>query len=335
MTVNYEKIASQYLTLPEIQSLLQARQASEISVNFLAQGEYNINFLLESPCQKAVLRLNTGSQMHLENQIRYEYRTLEILKQTGVTPSPLYCDDTYTISPYGILLMEHIPGHWLEYEKDFLLAADLFATIHRIKYSDNSDLIVATKPATEILAECQKMANVYLASPVADQKIKKLIRHIIQKVAGIVAAFDEPFDIDRLVLNNTEVNSSNFLLNESTGELKLVDWEKAVFSVPTQDLSHFLVPTTTFWKTDFFFSADQVDQFLKRYCQQANISVNEIKDQLHVFWNVTCLRGVTWCAMAYIEYQQPERPLKNEFAYRKIKNYIEENFIRKVFKDIL
>jgi len=39
--------------------------------------------------------------------------------------------------------------------------------------------------------------------------------------------------------------------------------------------------------------------------------------------------------MAYVEYQQPDRPLKNEFAFRKIQKYIEADFIKKIFKDIL
>jgi thiamine kinase-like enzyme len=335
MSKNFKTEAIKYLTLPEVQSVLKAKRAEDIRVSYLAQGEYNINFMLESPGTKAVLRLNTASQMHLDNQIRYEYRTLEILERTRVAPRPLYCDDSLSVSPYGMLLMEYIPGRWLDYEQDFLLAADVFARTHQIKYFPNSGIIAAPNPATEILNECQNMASVFLHSEFGDPNIKKLVESIIKKIETIITPLREPFDMNRLVLNNTEVNSSNFLCNKMTGEMILVDWEKAIFSVPTQDLSHFLVPTTTFWKTGFFFSKEQVDQFIRRYCDQTHEPFSEIRDQLDIFWYVTCLRGVTWCAMAYVEYQQPDRPLKNEFTFGKIQKYIEEDFIRRVFKRIL
>jgi len=254
MKTNFQQIAQKYTHLPEIQSIFKIRQPKDISVHFLAQGEYNLNFILESSSLKAVLRLNTGSQMHLKNQISYEYRTLQVLERTGITPKPIFCDDSLSVSPYGMLLMEHIPGRWLEYEQDYLLAADVFARIHQIKYFVDSGLIKATYPATDILNECKNMANVFLTSSIGELKIKKLIVRAIKSIENIVYGFDEPFHADSLVLNNTEVNSSNFLYYEATGEMKLVDWEKAIFSLPTQDLSHFLIPTTTFWKTNYFFS---------------------------------------------------------------------------------
>lgn len=50
----------------------------QIAYQPLAQGEYNINYWFVHPLtgKKLVLRVNTGSQMHLENQIEYEYHAL-------------------------------------------------------------------------------------------------------------------------------------------------------------------------------------------------------------------------------------------------------------------
>ena len=48
-------------------------EQKEIQITYqpLAQGEYNINYWFVHPLtgKKLVLRVNTGSQMHLENQI--------------------------------------------------------------------------------------------------------------------------------------------------------------------------------------------------------------------------------------------------------------------------
>ena len=60
----------------------------------LAQGEYNRNYVFCHPAsgQKMLLRVNFGSQMHLEDQIGYEYRALQLLSDSGRTPRPFYVD---------------------------------------------------------------------------------------------------------------------------------------------------------------------------------------------------------------------------------------------------
>ena len=69
-------------------------EQKEIQITYqpLAQGEYNINYWFVHPLtgKKLVLRVNTGSQMHLENQIEYEYHALELLADSGRTPVPVF-----------------------------------------------------------------------------------------------------------------------------------------------------------------------------------------------------------------------------------------------------
>lgn len=57
---------------------LREKRSSTIS---WLQGEYNRNFWFIHPCtgRKLVLRVNYGSQMHLDNQILYEYNALKAL----------------------------------------------------------------------------------------------------------------------------------------------------------------------------------------------------------------------------------------------------------------
>ena len=56
------------------------------NIKLLGAGEYNINFTFDEGDLKKVLRINMKSQMNLENQIEYEYETLQLLKDSGVTP---------------------------------------------------------------------------------------------------------------------------------------------------------------------------------------------------------------------------------------------------------
>ena len=59
------------------------------NIKLLGAGEYNINFTFDEDNMKKVLRLNMKSQMNLDNQIEYEFETLELLKDSGVTPKHL------------------------------------------------------------------------------------------------------------------------------------------------------------------------------------------------------------------------------------------------------
>lgn len=67
------------------ESLGLSGQVTE-TYTMLAQGEYNRNYTFIHPItgQKLVLRINFGSQMHLKDQILYEYRALKLLETPGV-----------------------------------------------------------------------------------------------------------------------------------------------------------------------------------------------------------------------------------------------------------
>ena len=94
----------------------------------LGQGEYNVNYTFNHPNgQKLVLRINRGSQMHLPDQIGYEFTALKALAPSGRTPRPLFCD-----SERHCLVMEHLPGRPLRYETDMEAAAEIFADIHAL-----------------------------------------------------------------------------------------------------------------------------------------------------------------------------------------------------------
>jgi hypothetical protein len=60
----------------------------KFTVTPLAQGEYNLNYLIASDSIQLVFRVNIGTQIVRDDQIVYEYRALELLKHSGVTPRP-------------------------------------------------------------------------------------------------------------------------------------------------------------------------------------------------------------------------------------------------------
>ena len=77
------------LTLsPDYRNALKLPEEPAEEYEMLAQGEYNINFRFRHPVtgEKLVLRVNSESQMHLENQIEYEGNALKLLENSGRTP---------------------------------------------------------------------------------------------------------------------------------------------------------------------------------------------------------------------------------------------------------
>ena len=212
---------------------------TQLQFDLLGQGEYNLNYTFAHPVtgQKLVLRINTGSQMHLENQIGYEYAALQALAPSGRTPRPLCC-----WPERSILVMEWLPGRALDYNTDLDIAAKILADIHCTPVPENCPLLRPQYPALAIYEECLEMVQHYFEWPEADPEVCDLLHQLVDEIGNL------PLNVPSnapVCMVNTELNSGNFLIDGEKSHL--VDWEKPLLSEPAQDLGHFLAPTTTFW----------------------------------------------------------------------------------------
>ena len=146
----------------------------QIAYQPLAQGEYNINYWFVHPLtgKKLVLRVNTGSQMHLENQIEYEYHALELLADSGRTPVPIFVDGSKKELPYGVMVMEFLEGSALDYRKNLMEAAECLADIHSVPVKETDGLISPSNPLQAILDECNQMVQTYYESDLGEEKKK-------------------------------------------------------------------------------------------------------------------------------------------------------------------
>lgn len=302
--------------------------------SLLGQGEYNINYIFHSKAynKKLVLRIATDSQMDLENQIRYEYEALELLNKTNRTPKLIYCDDKKELIPYGFLVMEFLPGRPLNYKKDLKIAAEALADIHNEPIPKANNLLKPENPIEAIYEECLKMFDKYRLSKYMDMEIKDSIEYLLEKGKNI-----KTIDIGNRTIINTELNSGNFLINGENNNNYIVDWEKPLYGYPAQDLGHFLTPTTTFWKTDIILSREEISFFIKEYCKNSNQykDEKELWNSVKNYLSMNCLRGITWCAMAYVEYQDPDKLIFNNYTYQKIKSYLSRNFLNMIKEEYL
>lgn len=321
--IHKEPLAS-YLKSRAFLGALGLAEGEPVVFSLLGQGEYNVNYSFIHPRtgKKLVLRINTGSQMHLEDQIGYEFTALQYLAPSGRTPKPLFCD-----RERGLLVMEWLPGRTLDYKTDMDEAAGILADIHSVPVPEGCRLIRPSWPAQAIYEECLDMVRHYYDWEKRDPEVEALLRQLV-KETGNLPLTEKAGEGVPLCMVNTELNSGNFLIDPQ-GVSSLVDWEKPLISEPAQDLGHFLAPTTTFWKTDVILSPGEVRRFVETYRALVGdrMDCRLLPERVSLFLRVTCLRGVTWCAMVLREYSEPGRALVNQDTFRKLKAYMEPEFL--------
>jgi len=328
--------------LGKVQTYLASTDFSGVSmvegktfeISPLAQGEYNLNFLLSSGSTTLVFRLNIGTQIDRGDQIQYEYRALKLLEESGVTPKPYFVDDTREFFETGILIEEYLPGEPLDYGRDLLSAAKLFAKIQNVTVSDEDNhLIREDAPLSLIYEECRNLLQKYFESPLADPAIKSYLTDLISW-AGEARAKERYYQEDPCpCIVNTEVNSGNFIVNRERDSLHLVDWEMPRWGDPSQDLSHFCSPLTTLWKTSYRMTERDKRAFLQAYSE--SISDTHLRDTLHERVRLrdpfVYLRGISWSAMGYIAYQTDYEGVRNPDTWDTLQRYMNLEFIRSLF----
>ncbi|HSO20341.1 MAG TPA: phosphotransferase, partial [Desulfosarcina sp.] len=267
-----------------------------IRVSFLAAGEYNANYLVTGAGERCVLRINHGSQLGLgPEQIAYEYNVLQALSTSGVTPQPLACHPHPEPLGGGALLMRFLPGEPLDYRRDLDRAAHIFARIHTVRVPEG--LVVQADPVRDIARESEGLLDRFADHPL--QKELGQLRAYHDTVLELADQSRALFAGEALCLVNTEVNSGNFLVDDAGAYL--VDWEKAVASCRYQDLGHFMVPTTTLWKSDTVLTPEAKERFLEAYRRRAcpDMPMDELITKTRVLEKTILLRALSWCFMAW------------------------------------
>lgn len=319
----------EYVRCSEYRSALGLPKEVTEEYRLLAQGEYNMNYIFTHPVsgETLLLRVNCGSQMHLEHQIEYEYHALELLADSNRTPKVFYVDGSLKKMNHGVLVMEYLPGNTLDYHSDMALAAQCLADIHSVAIPKESGLICPENPLKAILEECEEMVKTYMDSPLGCGETKKILRKMLDDGWKRLEKIENQNVYQCCI--NTELNSTNFLINGEGSPNYLIDWEKPLYGDPAQDLGHFLAPTTTFWKTDVILNAKETESFLDEYIKAVDgrFPVEGLKERVYTYIPITCLRGVTWCAMAWVQYQQPDKLIFNESTYRKLEAYLSHEFL--------
>ncbi len=327
---------------PRIEGYLARRDWSAVPamadrtfvVTPLAGGEYNFNFLLTAGEDQRVFRVNLGTQIARDDQIRYEFKALQLLAGSGVTPQPYFVDDTRQHLEHGISIMEYLPGRALMYETDLQQAAGLLARVHQVPVApERNHLIREEAPLDLIYRECAGLLQTYFDSDLADPDIQSFLREVIDW-ARTARSRERYYQQDPWpCIVNTEVNAGNFIVDPVRGRIHLIDWEMPRWGDPSQDLCHFCSPLTTLWKTDYRMTAADKKRFVAAY--KRDIADRHLGDTLGERMRLrdpfVYLRGISWSAMGWVAYQTEFAGRKNPDTWQTLQRYMRLDFIRPLF----
>ncbi len=329
-----------YLRRPEVAGHPALELTGEWDLRFLAQGEYNINYLLRRDSgPPLVVRVNTGSQIGRPGgaQIAYEAAALRLLAPAGVAPRLHYLDATLALLPYGLLVMEHLPGGPLRYDDAAHLgaAARTLARLHQTP-SAHGDFILR-RALVDDLEEARGWLAPYLACPRAPAAARACLARLLERAAGDAARhagrFPAPF-----ALVHTDVQAHNFVVEDRPDgpRCRLVDWERPLLDDPTYDLAHFTIPTTTRWKMGLTLGPEQIEDFLTAYCAaRPELDPLELRARLAIRRPFILLRAVSWCAGAWVEYTGKGRAIAHADTLARIEEYLRPDELAALFPEWL
>ena len=324
-----------WLDLPERRARIGFAPDAPITVSILAQGEYNLNYLVTCGDRRVVARVNTGTQIGEGDQIGYEYRALEFLRPTGIAPEPLLLDNSGAEIPYGFLIESWCPGRPLDYATEVELAARTIAALHTLPTEGNPDFLVIPEPLMGSWEEAKGYLDVFFAAPDADPQVVRIFERVLPALADAAGRDAARFRPEERVIIHTDVQAHNFVVDDPhAARAMLVDWEKPKLDDGSYDLCNFLTPTCTLWKMDYVLSDAQRAAFLRVYAGAVgdHHAGRDLEGRVDARMPFVYLRAVAWCAMAWEEYTRPGRLLRNESTFEKIVMFLEPDFLFDLFR---
>ncbi len=306
-------------------------EAASMHAELLGQGEHNANYVFSHPStgERYVLRVNYTSQLGLDDQIGYEYDALKLLEPSRCTPVAYYVDRSKSFEGHGTLVMGFYEGEYMDFGDpvDVAQAARMLADVHSIVPAAGCRLFHPTDPLKAQFEECVGYVRAYRRSSLQSSMVNSYLDKMLsraQEVLDVPCSEEDTFHI-----LNTEAVPSHFLIPKDKSPGRFLDWEKPILGEVAQDVSYFLSPTTTIWDTDFIFDMEQRAEFVEMYWDAVDgrFERGSFECRFDAYVVMNCLRGITWSCQAWVEYHDPNRPLKNQKTLDKLGTYLNGDYL--------
>lgn len=114
-----------------------------------------------------------------------------------------------------------------------------------------------------------------------------------------------------------------------------VDWERPIIGEVAQDLAYFVAPTTTFWDSSFFFTADEAAAVVESYWRAVDgrFPRGNFDARFNAFRMMTALRSTTWFCKALPVYLGVAEGHMTESTRKKFPQYLADDFMEMLARD--
>ena len=227
-------------------------------LELLAHGEANAIFRWgrDRLVRVAVNTPNQRFEGDFSRLSHFEATILRYLQGTGISHELLHAQTTPTKGfPYTYLITNYLTGDPLNYSRPHLQqCAQTLARLHRLPLEAgrragqqavdrlSPPVQKVAQPLTLFFKESVDYAQPYLESAIADPKIVKMLRAVLEKAAARLSAEQQLLAHPHLCLVHSDHSYENWVINDQ--QAFLIDWEWAEIGSPAGDLGHFLSPVT-------------------------------------------------------------------------------------------
>lgn len=349
------ELAARYLAEnAALREALGVSNGVELVPHYLGEGEHNRNFWFADPRtgRKFVLRINVSPQPFHDKQIAYEFAALQLLAESGRAPLPLYLDASPEAPGEGALVESFCEGDRLDFDNlrpgDLQCATQLMADIHAVRIDDaeHRPLYRPTDPLRGLFDECVARFKTYRSSGCENANLTRWAERFIAAAQDTLDTPNDPAECRHIV--NTETLAAHFLIPKGSAEAAaaniegwrnnpgfFVDWERPIAGEAAQDLAYFVAPTTTFWDSNFFFTAEQANSIIEEYWRAVDgrFPRGSFDGRFRAFRMMTALRSTTWFCKAMTTYLGRDGGHMTERTREKFPLYLADEFMEMLARD--
>lgn len=255
---------------------LGADNFDDATIEKLTGGDYNFNYRVSHVEGDFLVRVNIEPQSGLDAQIEYEYGTLEFLAPFGVTPKPLFLDNSREYLPYGLLIEEFIEGKHLEFSVAALKrVAIAMAKLHSAPV-DGAPLRIRENPLTDqfdaIATDLTSYQQRERPNPAVIGTAQKILETIRKDLPVLASGY-----LPRSVVH-TDPNPANVI--DDGEKVILIDWEQGRIDDPSYDVGALFTPQLNRWAAPRDLTGQEKRAFLDTYIKHTGDQTIEERSKL-------------------------------------------------------
>lgn len=221
-----------------------------IRFSFLAKGNHNSNYLLETGKNKYILRVEDNQQF---KNLKKEFKFLK-LANPGLGPKVMLFDNSHKAIPRDYLIEEFIEGKHPSEENpsnDFIVQmAEWFKGLHKATKNSSKPYLL-TKEVKPYYKNYLKYKD-----NIEDEELNEKLSGYIANALKLLKKNNTVFAERKTVsLLHNDTSSGNIFYKP--GYIRLIDWEFVGYGLPERELAYFL--------DSYRLTKEQQKLFLRRY----------------------------------------------------------------------